>query len=427
MSWREALARRISPVAMYTQDQLDSYAVRALGEQDLAELLEGQGHSPAFKLATTYACVRLIATSVASMPWVAKGFNAVSRAALERKPFRFVTPVRLKEQMVVDVLSRGNGYCRIHRPAGAPTTIAALEPLRADKVKPEKDDREGRRGFIRYRHTDDKGRQTMLLAEDVLDFSGFGTDEVGKAPSVLQVAATPFAVERRIGMFTEKMLRMGALFRGLFKLNKKASEAELAKMAKNLSNHFMGTSTSARPPLLPDFMEFVPVNMTASDLQLAQVKELHTHDILRAFGVPAQMLSLAVKNTAPGDLGRVLTSFSRFTIKPLVRRMENELNMKLVPPKSKWRVEIDDAELEKSTFSERVNIMRLALGGSSSSGILTVNEARGWLGFDPVRQDGADEVAIWQYRGKGGNGPAQPAKDDDGDQGDGDKEADAGE
>lgn len=432
MSFRQSLTRwaqRISPYNLYTQDQLDSNLVQALGEKDLVDALESDFGGKAFNLATTYACVRIISTSIAGMPWVAEELDDVTKGVLAKNPWRFMNPIIFREWLVAATLMRGNAYAIIHRDASDKRVVTGIEPIMKGSVKPAWDDSPGRRGYLKYTISRQSAGNMLkaktYLAEDVLDFSGFCPNELGVARSVIQVAATPYLIEKGIGLFARALFNKGALFRGFFRALNKAGEEELKEMKQKLIDYFKAEGGSGTPPMIPAGIEYIPIQIAASDLQLMQIKDIQTHDILRAFGVPAQMISLSVKNTNPGDLGRVLTAFSRFTIQPVVHRIAAELNAKLVPPSSDAEITIDFSELEKATMGERVQMMTKVVGGSSTSGILTINEAREWLGYPKSTDPKADKLVIWEYRGgKSGDSGKPKPKDDDGEMGDeGDGEA----
>ena len=61
--------------------------------------------------------------------------------------------------------------------------------------------------------------------------------------------------------------------------------------------------------------------------------------------------------------------------------------------------------------------MGKAVGGSSSSGTFTVNEAREYCGLPRKDDPEADKLIIWQYRGNSANREKPKPKTDEGDDG----------
>ena len=185
-------AKAIAAENLYTGDQLDSYAVKKLGERDLVGLLEADRGGKLFSLATSYACIRIISTSIAGMPWVAQDFSDKKVIdIIENRPWRFMHPVIFREWLVASMLSTGNAYCIIRRNKSG--GIIGFEPIMDGHVEPKWDEDPDRYGYIKYDVEHNQGGKShsgSYKAEDILDFSGFCPNHLGKATSIFRAKTT---------------------------------------------------------------------------------------------------------------------------------------------------------------------------------------------------------------------------------------------
>ena len=349
----------------------------------------------AMKHAAVYHCVRIICGALAQVHWRVVGEPDEARR-LERLLNAAVHPgwtaATFREWIGESVLLRGNAYARIHR--NARNEVVRLTPLPWDEVTPIRADPESPDAPLRYR-VGPRG----LPAEDVLDVPNFGWNGVS-SPSVLSAGARgAVAISRDLERYTGTYFRKGSLHRFIVQLARQVSAKEWRLFKRRWTRGSRGVDGSSEPLFVPHGMQVTPLTLTNSDAELLANRDYQVTDILRAFGVPSALGNQESKNTSFGSgLASLLHGFGRYTLAPHVRRIEAEANAKLCPTDGRWRIELDMSDLLRATLREQLDAMRVALGGSSGSGVLTPNEARKFLGYDAVDDEEADKLTIFRTR-----------------------------
>ena len=157
--------------------------------------LSGKSVTPtsAIQVSAVYACVRVIAETVASLPLhVYEATDAGSRKAgdhplyrlLHDKPNTEMTSFVWRETMLSHLLLYGNSYCQIIRSGRG--NVVGLYPLLPDRMAVDRDGK----GKLTYTYTTSDGKLAYLAPEDVLHIPGLGFDGVmGYSPIALEKAA----------------------------------------------------------------------------------------------------------------------------------------------------------------------------------------------------------------------------------------------
>lgn len=346
----------------------------------------------ALKHSAVFHCVRIISGALAQVQWRVAPERGEDAARVQRlldtvHP-RWTAPA-WREWIGQNILLRGNAYVRIVRDGlGRPVR---LEPWPWDRVEPVS------RGIgqpLRYRFG---GRG--LDSADVLDFCNFGWDGT-RSPSVLSAGARgAVAISRDLERYTSLFFKRGSLHRFIVQMKRWQPDSEWKKFKRRWVRGSRGVDGSDEPLFVPEGMDVTPVSLTNTDAELLQNRDFQITDVLRAFGVPSALANQESKNTSFGSgLAALLHGFARYTLAPHVRRIEAEANAKLAPSNGGWRIELDMSDLLRATLREQLDAMRVALGGSSGSGILTPNEAREFLGYSRLDDPAADELTVFGPR-----------------------------
>lgn len=360
---------------------------------------KGRKLSPneAMKHSTVYHATRIICGALAQVQWRVVSDNDATdeMRRLERLLNTAVHPrwtaPSFREWIGQCVLLRGNAYALIHRDHR--NEVVRLSPLPHDKVKPTPAD-DSPDAPLRYA-VESHG----LPAEDVLDVPNFGWNGVC-SPSVLSAGAGgAVAISADLERYTGLFFRKGSLHRFVVQATRHMPRWEWRDFKRRWTRGSRGVAGSSEPLFAPHGFQVTPISLTNTDAELLANRDYQTTDILRAFGVPSALGNQESKNTSFGSgLASLLHGFARYTLAPHVARIESELNAKLAPTSGEWRIDLDMSNLLRATFREQLDAMRVALGGSSGSGILTPNEARRFLGYSDLKEPDADRLAIFRTR-----------------------------
>ena len=144
----------------------------------------------AIQVSAVYACVRVIAETIASLPLhiykssetgSAKATDHTLYRILHDEPNREMTSFVLRETMLTHLLLWGNSYSQIIRTGR--NQIDSLYPLLPDHMEVDRDSK----GKLTYTYTTSEGRIYRLAPEEVLHIPGLGFDGVvGYSPIALE-------------------------------------------------------------------------------------------------------------------------------------------------------------------------------------------------------------------------------------------------
>ena len=168
------------------------------------------------------------------------------------------------------------------------------------------------------------------------------------------------------------------------------SDTQRSQIISDMENRFGGTNNAGRPMLLEGDFSFQQMGMSPKDMDFSVLKKMSAIDIALCFGVPAQLVGIPDAQTY-NNMPEARLALYEETIIPILRRIQSDLNEWLTPQFAddlKLEYDIDSipamAESRKRVFDSVVQ--------GVNSGILTRNEARSKLGFDPIK--GGDTLFV---------------------------------
>ena len=280
----------------------------------------------AIQVSAVYACVRVIAETIASLPFgVFQETTEGSVKALEHPLYRIIhdepnsemTSFIWREAMLTHLLLWGNSYSQIIRSGRG--KIIGLYPLLPDHMEVDRDEKSGQ---LTYTYSTTKGETVRLRPEDVLHIPGLGFDGI--------MGYSPIAVEKNaIGLgiaaeeYGSKFFSNGATPSGIL------THPNTVKNPKALREAWMeaygGSSNSNRVAILEEGMTFTRISMPNNEAQFLETRKFQVSEICRIYRVPPHMI---------GDLDRATfsnienqsISFAVHTIRPWLVRIEQAMN-----------------------------------------------------------------------------------------------------
>ena len=168
------------------------------------------------------------------------------------------------------------------------------------------------------------------------------------------------------------------------------SESQRAQIIQDMEYRFSGAGNAGRPMLLEGDFHFQQMGLSPKDMDFSVLKKMSAIDIALCFGVPAQLVGIPDAQTY-NNMPEARLALYEETIIPILRRIQSDLNEWLTPQFGdgmKLEYDIDSipamAESRKRVFESVIQ--------GVNSGILTRNEAREKLGFDPIK--GGDTLFV---------------------------------
>ena len=168
------------------------------------------------------------------------------------------------------------------------------------------------------------------------------------------------------------------------------SDTQRAQILADMETRFSGSGNAGRPMLLEGDFNFQQMGMSPKDMDFSVLKKMSAIDIALCFGVPAQLVGIPDAQTY-NNMPEARLALYEETIIPILRRIQSDLNEWLTPQFA------DDLRLEYDVDSipamaeSRKRVFESVVSGVNS-GILTRNEAREKLGYDPIK--GGDTLFI---------------------------------
>lgn len=329
----------------------------------------------AMQAATVYACVQVLAQSIAMLPLniYARGKDGARALAtdhplyplLHDQPNDWQTNVEFFEMMVASLALRGNAYAYINR--GRSGRVVELLPLHPDMVRANM-----AQGFrLEYQITMPDGSFKQLGPGELLHVRGMTLNGwLGISP--IAYARESIGLALATEKFGGQLFKNGAKMGGVLEHPGKVGQEAYERLKGSFDNAYSGENAH-KTAILEEGMKFSKISMTADDSQFLETRKYQRSEIAAVFRVPPHMI---------GDLERATFSnieqqsleFVTYTLMPWLTRIEKAIKRDLL------------TEKERQQFTVKFNVNNLLRGDASArstyyhngilDGWLTRNEAR---------------------------------------------------
>lgn len=299
----------------------------------------------AMQLSAFWACVRMIAETVATLPVqvleTAPNGDKIARpdhelyGLLHDSPNADQTAVEFIEGLFLALLTHGNGYAEKVQSGGR---LIALQPLDAAAMVLHRDRGDGE---LRYRFTD-RGQAYDLPADKIFHLKGFGAGgDLGLSPVAFarQTLGIAIATEKAAGSTFANGMRGS----GFFKFPKPLTEPQFEQARKNYVEPYNGAAATGKAGILDNGVEFVPVNLPPKDAEMLLSRRFNVEEICRWFGIPPVLVGHSGDGvTAWGTgiealmIGWLTTGLRRYLV-----RFEQASRKRLIAPGERGRISIE--------------------------------------------------------------------------------------
>lgn len=340
-------------------------------------------------LSAVWACVNLIAGTIASLPMMvyrtdSNGGRSVATdhplyRVLHDSPNSLQTALDFWEFICASIELWGNGYARKVRSG---ERIIGLMPIMPDLPTVSADDT----GRLRYRWTEN-GQFFDLGSEDVLHIRGFGGNPLG-GMSTLAFGGRAFGLALAIDKAAGSTFRNGLRPSGVLTFEKFLTPTQRAEIEQHLVGRFMGSMNAGRPFILEGGTTWSQLGVNPEDAQMLESRGFGVEEICRFFGTPPFMIGHSEKSTSWGTgLKEQTLGFQKFALRRRAKRIEQAVEKQLLTPADRAQgiiVEISMEGLLRGASDERASFYQSGL----ANGWMTINEVRRLENLPPV--DGGD-------------------------------------
>lgn len=330
----------------------------------------------AMRVSAAWACVRILAESIGSLPWAVyrhEGGNVAGRnnatraddhqlAGVLASPNADMTSVEFREAMVYGLALRGNAYSLIERNR---VGVVSLYPLQ--NVIPERKEN----GDIVYQYND-RGKREELPQDKVWHVKGFGpTGLVGLSP--LQCAREVMGVSLATQEMQARFFANGAVPTWIVSIAEWLEEDERIKALNNLQRLWGGVANAYKAQLLEGGMKAEPATMPLEDAQFLQLRTFSVQEICRIYRVPPHMVAEMTGSTN-NNIEQQGLEFVMLTLQPYLTRIEASAVKWLLPPE------------QRRDYFLRFNVEGLLRADADSRSKLYASGLQnGWLTRNEVR------------------------------------------
>lgn len=324
----------------------------------------------ALSLSAVYACVYKIAGTLAQLPLELIKVDGRSRERVKTHPAYYVTqvqpnayctPFEFWETITAHAVLRGAGYALIERSgSGVAQSMTVLHP---DDVE-----RREMNGAYIYRVRN----EFTVQPDDMLEIFNL------HRASPISIHRENLGLTKAVQDYGAQYFGNGGQMTGVLSSDTplKAEQMEVIQRSWNKSMHTAGTK------LLPFGFRYNRVSITPDEAQFINTRKLQAEEICRIFSVPPSLIQLDTQTTF-SNVEQQSMQFTRHTLAPWAKRIEQELNRKLLTTfeSDEYQFRFQMGELHRGDMAGRAAFYQQGLQG----GWVTINEVREMEGLNPLQ------------------------------------------
>lgn len=355
------------------------------------------GPQQALQLSVVWACVSVIARSLAGCEWKVYERRDGRLEYLEgddldyllnTRPNPEMTAIAFREALVMSAAVWGNGYAEIVRDKAG--RVRELWPIDSDRVEPirvEWDENGAARqvsagGELAYRVTQTADKTLVLRGTQVYHLRGPSLSGLLGENMVLR-GAKSLVLSSAADEFATSYYRNSTVVGGFIEVPRTLDEKVYQRLKADWTEKRSGPGNAHKPVFLENGYKWVPLSdSSAASSQMLEARKFQVEEVARWFGVPLHMIgSLAGSQGYGTNLEQLGLGFVRDCLGPWAKRAEQEADWKFFPlrgPTSKKQTRLDLTPLTRGdakTRAEAMAIMRRA-------GVISANEWRNSEGIN---------------------------------------------
>ena len=355
----------------------------------------------AMQIATVYACVRLLAETVASLPlhlyrYTGQG-DGKERATehplykiLYRQANPEMTSFSFREALMTHLLLYGNAYAQIVR--DGKNGVLGLYPLLPENVEIDRAEN-GELYYIYHAYTDEvpgeHDKDIIFKRDEVLHIPGLGFNGlVGFSPIAMMKNSlgTTLAVEK----YGSAFFKNGAQPAGVLEHPGTLKYPE--KIRDNWMNAYGGASNAHKVAVLEEGMSYKPISLPPEDSQFLSTREFGVEEICRIFRVPPHMVQ-DLKRATFNNIEHQGISFVQHTVMPWLVRIEQGIikDVLLEEEQDQYFPKFNVDGLMRGDYKSRMDGYAVGF----SNGFLSPNDIRRLENMDLIpEEDGGDDYYL---------------------------------
>ena len=327
----------------------------------------------ALQTTAVYACVRILAETIASLPFHTYRYtlNGKEKAIehpiyylLHSEPNPEMTSFVFRETLMSHLLLWGNAYAQIIRDGRG--RVLGLYPLLPNKVIVNRN----QHGELVYQY-EKEGQTYFLRSYEVLHIPGLGFDGlIGYSPIAMAKNAIGMAIATE--EYGAKFFANGANPGGV--LEHPGVVKDPARIRESWNAVYQGSSNAHRVAVLEEGMKFQSIGIPPEQAQFLETRKFQINEIARIFRIPPHMIGDLEKSSF-SNIEQQSLEFVMYTLDPWVVRWEQAIQRALF------------TENEKRQYFVKFNVDGLLRGDyQSRMNGYAVGRQNGWLSANDIRE-----------------------------------------
>lgn len=344
----------------------------------------------AMQTTAVYACVRILAEAVASLPLHVYEYQDDGGKKLVHdhplyyllhdEPNPEMTSFVFRETLMGHLLIWGNAYAQIIRDGAG--RVLGLYPLLPDKMDVQRDDK-GNIYYVYSRNSDENPMfkeygDIRLKAEDVLHIPGLGFDGlIGYSPIAMAKNAVgmTLACEEYGASFFANGANPGGVLEhpGVLK--------DPSKVRESWNSVYRGVNNAHKIAVLEEGMKYQQIGIPPEEAQFLETRKFQINEIARLYRIPPHMVGDLDKSSF-SNIEQQSLEFVKYTLDPWVIRWEQSLQRSLLLPgeKGKYFIKLNVDGLLRGDYQSRMN--GYAVG--RQNGWFSANDIREMENMNPI-------------------------------------------
>lgn len=376
MAWIADTAAKIERLFGFTQSATGTGLGGAVAYGGTSYADKNVTVDSALHIATVWACVRLLAETIATLPLGVyerdgQGRRTPARAhnlyrLLHDQPNADMTAAEFWEAMVASMATWGNAYAEKEMVG---RRIVALTPLRPDLMVVNRN----KAGSLVYRYAETGGKVREFPEDRIFHLKNFslnglvGLSPVGQARHTLGLA---MATDEAAGKLYSSGLRGSGVMEAPGTLN-----ATQRNDADIWLERFRNAQAAGQIPLVEGGFSYKPISLSPLDAQMLQTRSFSVEEICRWYRVPPFMVGHTEKTTSWGTgLEQQNIGFLTYSLRPYLTKIEQAVKKSLLTPEERANLY---AEFNLEGLLRADSAGRAALYATyAQNGVMTRDEMR---------------------------------------------------
>lgn len=337
----------------------------------------------AVKMTAVFACVRLLADSVAmlNLP-LYKRLKEGKQEAVEHPLYSILhdmantemTSFQFRQVMMINALLMPGAYAEIERNGAG--QVIGLWPIPSNRVQIR---REYDTGRLWYDVTLFNGSQKTLSSDDVFVISGMGFD-TDKPFNPVNLAREAIGLGLATEGFGARFFGNGSNAGGIVEYPGKLSDEAFSRYKQSFREDHEGLGKSNRVMFLEEGMKFTQLTIPPESAQFLETRKFQVVEIARFFNVPPHMI-MDFEGATFSNIEQKSLEFVTYSLMPWLVKWEQSIKKDLL------------SEKDRTKFYPKFRVQDLLRGDTAArqsfyhamvqDGVFTADEVRELEDYNP--------------------------------------------